>query len=453
MTYEQLFKQMPQWFNDMFSYDLRHSRKQWDIHSLAEIDKSMNDLKEEGKESKFYNMPIVNRFINGGNAYHILFLGTIERLEIVNEMVRDSSLSYFDVAQFIMAEPEDRSLKFDPIRVLKTFIKESPMTIKDFLIKYSHHAQGRVTYSIRDHVAQMLGKTNIGNDLTTDFFQVPEERTLYIELGQDKIESLPIIVSTSNNTDGLPETLLKEDSEPLEGFYVSSRYETFEQAQHRESLSHYTNKNGFKTHTEILIDAFGAGFSHLKTISLLFHGRVTKDNEVEELLNTGFSFVDFHIPVYEGEEREINLQKLIDVHFDLWRETYDWSDNFFNNQKELTSLAIVSLLYINSTEFREKVIPFKELKEKVDTISAKKRRKLETKLSHAVDRIYIGHSESEADVDHKTGSKVRLHYRRGHFKGQRYGKGNQLKKVIWIKPTLVGKDKTEEPILKNKVYT
>lgn len=42
-------------------------------------------------------------------------------------------------------------------------------------------------------------------------------------------------------------------------------------------------------------------------------------------------------------------------------------------------------------------------------------------------------------TDFKTGKKLRTHWRRGHWRNQKYGPiGNEEKKLIWIQPTIVG---------------
>lgn len=42
------------------------------------------------------------------------------------------------------------------------------------------------------------------------------------------------------------------------------------------------------------------------------------------------------------------------------------------------------------------------------------------------------------DVPAVAGSKVRMHWRRGHFRQQPYGPNHTLRKTIWIEPTLIG---------------
>lgn len=107
-----------------------------------------------------------------------------------------------------------------------------------------------------------------------------------------------------------------------------------------------------------------------------------------------------------------------------------------------------TLLYLNSEQARTSEV-FEEhaLRERLTRVKGGKRAKLERQLGRAYDRIVVGslaNNPIEAPA-HATDSRVRSHWRRGHFRSQPCGEGSAQRKLIWIQPALIGADELAGP--------
>ncbi|MBC8737383.1 hypothetical protein F6X40_11265 [Paraburkholderia sp. UCT31] len=108
---------------------------------------------------------------------------------------------------------------------------------------------------------------------------------------------------------------------------------------------------------------------------------------------------------------------------------------------EAVKLVAKSLLYIGLPDARRALKPErKELEESLNRLkSGGKRAKAARKLVRAYDYVLIEAprdpvKSGEAGGDGRT---VKAHWRRGHYRLQRYGAQNALKKLILLRPTLV----------------
>ena len=79
---------------------------------------------------------------------------------------------------------------------------------------------------------------------------------------------------------------------------------------------------------------------------------------------------------------------------------------------------------------------------KISELGQKKKGKAERKLQKLYDRIIVGPASSEVQENNlqEHDGYIRPHMRRGHFRSQRHGSGNLLKKVIFVAPVLVRAD-------------
>ena len=87
-------------------------------------------------------------------------------------------------------------------------------------------------------------------------------------------------------------------------------------------------------------------------------------------------------------------------------------------------------IFGHPTELNKKIETTKEIKgQQVSNV------KSDDKLRHV--RL-VGYKIKKR-TDYRTGKKIRAHWRRGHWRNQKYGTaGNEIKKLIWIQPTIVG---------------
>lgn len=86
--------------------------------------------------------------------------------------------------------------------------------------------------------------------------------------------------------------------------------------------------------------------------------------------------------------------------------------------------------------------------------SNNEKKKIENKITNfGFSKInFVGNSfkNSKNQSKDETG-ELSPHWRRGHWRNQPYGENLKLSKLIWIKPTIVNKDKGE--VIKGHIYT
>jgi hypothetical protein len=111
--------------------------------------------------------------------------------------------------------------------------------------------------------------------------------------------------------------------------------------------------------------------------------------------------------------------------------------------KEVIEFAVKALLYINSDDAtRDKVMELSDLKmAERRTQNKAKKRKLQRRMARASDYVNIGFKGDLSHMHENEGGVKSAHWRRGHFREQRFGKGRVESKIIWLQPTMVGRNK------------
>ncbi len=114
------------------------------------------------------------------------------------------------------------------------------------------------------------------------------------------------------------------------------------------------------------------------------------------------------------------------------------------------SLATNCLLYLTTkesdvTEHYPVDLPI-HLKSKLEKANTK--RKKEVAKSEILERgftkiKYVGYKIRGTQQKENTSKEVSVHWRRGHWRNQKYGKNLTQSKLVWIMPTIVNKEKGE----------
>lgn len=111
--------------------------------------------------------------------------------------------------------------------------------------------------------------------------------------------------------------------------------------------------------------------------------------------------------------------------------------------RQSITLIVNALYYLESVGTDRTARPGRDTPPAVDAEWAKatpaKRRKLRSNLTrdgYAV--VYLMGRELAGAGGPRTGSEMRAHWRRGHWRNQPHGPGRSEVKRIWLKPTLVG---------------
>lgn len=108
--------------------------------------------------------------------------------------------------------------------------------------------------------------------------------------------------------------------------------------------------------------------------------------------------------------------------------------------RRVVSLASKALLYLNIPDIRR--IDHRGHSDLVRAAPPKdpvKRRKYEQRIRGTFDRIVVGPTWEEVGFGSESESTSRkAHFRRGHFRNQAFGIGLSQRRLIWVRPTVVG---------------
>ncbi|TPG59938.1 hypothetical protein [Ewingella americana] len=285
---------------------------------------------------------------------------------------------------------------------------------------YFFHGNGALV-TVRPGTLSDLQETDLGKDIPSTFFYAPFPTT-YLHLDDANL-SLPHIVN--NEVSGIHK---------LVGIYV---IET--------SASHIVAPN---EQVKSKIQYLGLDANKpVRILDIMFVGK-PKAHISDDATYT--------ITLYMQDEREYTMGEVINRHIQYYSEkvinpnypTRDMSDVEAGTFAQNLDLLAKILLFINcEREDGHKFVQKKDLTEfnkKFAGLGQKKQAKLAGKNRNLYDTIIIGSQTSvihEAKTqmgsgDPKTSRKA--HWRRGHFRNQRYGEGNSKVKVILIKAALIG---------------
>ena len=158
--------------------------------------------------------------------------------------------------------------------------------------------------------------------------------------------------------------------------------------------------------------------------------------------------------IYLPENYKYSLEYLLKKHIEFYTEKENSEGAFAPLGKKTGTIPeenlvlfgnsfnaiVASLLFLNS---REPI--FEETKEYTEAMAAanrkspSKRRKYVESAMVKVNRTFVGDkspSTSEGSTENEKRT-ISSHWRRGHYRTQRFGESNLKTKLIWIKPTIV----------------
>lgn len=124
----------------------------------------------------------------------------------------------------------------------------------------------------------------------------------------------------------------------------------------------------------------------------------------------------------------------------------------------LVSYLAKVFLYLGMKEARvHKSLDHSELEERLARVELKKRGKLQRRLTRLYDKIVVGPNQLPQDLAAAAGQApagVTPHWRRGHFRMQVHGPASKLRKLLFIRPTLVAAHQlTQSGALAPKSYS
>ncbi|PHR49846.1 MAG: hypothetical protein COA32_01545 [Fluviicola sp.] len=297
------------------------------------------------------------------------------------------------------------------------------------------YQNGKNIFSFSKDLLTILEKTDV-SEITPDFFHLPYD-IFYVSLK-------PLNLKISKYSD-----------EVIEGVYIDHNY---------------WNPSG--EHPEGYCDLSFRFVGDFKEIFLNFIPNVnsrlsinTKKEEVQFIESPlgNFWTVWFWFEKEEGRE---NVKQAVDYFLEGLREEVFPKDNntkvtdyeldFYNSTVELLTntinLVINCMLYLSQpqekTDIEEKYptnLPHNFDKKLKFAKTVKEQKKLDGKIEQlGFTKIkYVGQSfkHNNQYLFDDTNHNTQPHWRRGHWRNQKYGEKLTLKKAIWIMPTIVNKEK------------
>jgi hypothetical protein len=311
----------------------------------------------------------------------------------------------------------------------------------DFSSWSSWNRMGRNIFSFSNDLLLMLEKTDV-NDISFDMFSLPYDN-FYLSL-----KSLELYANSENRNliDGVYIHLEKSE---MEAIPKSERYPKM-------------GDEYYEPEYKLLIYFHFVGdfddFIKDKPDEVIF------DEDIMLSWNYALSFPKYEDFITVGDTIDQEIEK-------FESQVYRNFPNNENKREKISSeykvfidktirVLINSLLFLSqpkekltSEQKYPKDLPF-NFNRKLNFAKTKKQKeKIEKKINETgfSKILYFGNSENRNINEFNESHRKTLHWRRGHWRKQPFGKDLQSNRLIWIKPVLI--NKTEENILpKGHVY-
>lgn len=282
-----------------------------------------------------------------------------------------------------------------------------------------HKALDGVIMQTTDALEELLAHTDIHDTLPASLLRLPYP-TVYLECGQNRHHA-------HYQVHHLDQTL------PLEGIYLSEGW---------LSLDRYTVSDEYR---EIFGISDGGRYRVIDVCAV--GSPIDLDNAYDD------AWRYFTIPIVRDDESiasildkleqftRVHAGKMAGVPLDVVKE----------ETSNILHYVMKAMLYLGSSEIRQDWNrEHTEAMERIKRVAPKKQAKLRRQAARAYDRIVVGPTRIEGAPEQSGGRTRAAHVRRGHFRSQRFGQGLAETKVIWIAPTFVNKDLSNQ--LQRKGY-
>jgi hypothetical protein len=284
---------------------------------------------------------------------------------------------------------------------------------RKYILAYGHIIfwHGRNIFETPPNLVRLLSKTEVDNVRFRDILLPYQE--MYIHFGEVKD-----IVYDVNRID-----------QNLEKYYLEGAY-VMDCGTYFDFITCYKSpKDDFSQQTNALYDDRLQAFEF------------SLDCDDPENDTVGKCFIDF------VSERDRMLEEYRCDEIASGDKSGEFAMEFAIISKSI-KLILNTICYINAFRNDVKVTSTNEqatelLRQLEQTKKSRKRTKITQKLSKlSYSRIHLLGQNLQNEYERlSTGREVEPHWRRGHWRNQPYGKGLLETKLIWIKPTIIRKDK------------
>ena len=125
-----------------------------------------------------------------------------------------------------------------------------------------------------------------------------------------------------------------------------------------------------------------------------------------------------------------------------------------DDMRSFVSYVVKVFLYLTLKDARR--VPhceFSEMQRRIQGVGTKKRGKLAQRMASLYDGIVVGPTALASPSSNATSTNtVTPHWRRGHFRMQAHGPGNQLRKLIFVAPLLVHAERLSDQTPRPRSY-
>lgn len=278
----------------------------------------------------------------------------------------------------------------------------SGVTGVSFLSARYQMNRGRM-FTLDDELVSMLQNTDIGADLPISTLVIPYP-VVYVQLGKLR-----------DGRSGYLKDRLTGDH-VIEGAYIASVSDSIDGRIMEIGITCAPNENSSNLYDD-----------HVEWLSIIVNETDTIEEAVKKVHSMGrLVGKDENITIPRGPE----------------------SAELIKRHTATIELLLKSLLYINLPEVRKSMVDegTQAIMKVNRAVSGAHKRKAKKAARSAYDTILIlppvSHTPGAANSD---GRSVSAHWRRGHFRNQRYGEKLSLSKIVWIQPVLV--NFSEETVL------
>ncbi len=308
---------------------------------------------------------------------------------------------------------------------------------------------GRNIFEVSNSLRQLLENTDVGNIRFYDF-KLPY-KTVYFHFGELKGIEYPIECYEEKfdayladkfdfNTDDEEDEYYVNKKFLLEGAFVSITRENCIDIQ----LCFKDPLDNFSENQNIVNDHRFPSFDFTLSFGSSENGNATNDSDVT-FNNSTVIFSDiWDNEATIGEIQYEKLNRLINEPENCG--DFEWKEYVLMDRS--LKLIVNCICYLNFSDNDIKISTTNDqATDIIDQIQKTKKSQLRNKLNEKLSKLsyskihLLGGRLNKYFINNETGNELDPHWRRGHWRNQPFGKKLSESKLIWIKPTIVRKDK------------
>lgn len=366
--------------------------------------------------------PLRNMLV-GLNPFQVMF-GSLSAQEAafvlvhVIESLANPKIPFDKTVAFLIKEVESvKDIVEDKFSEQTKGAQRNTGVIMNLVGPHRFFLQGKPMFLVEQSLCEGLVHTNFGMNTPSQYLRSPLPYC-YIEFGDKR----DLDVFVFNEMSGLHQ---------VEGVYISE----------------YPHDERMQSHLMAFLEArnaFDPKSANVRYIELEFTGTpIGKEHALDD--------ATFNISLVIDDDAMLTVEEIYQLHVEYYQEMQETNllfkatridDTTAQCFKPLLELLIKCLIFINcDLSTQVKVLDRTALEKQLNGLkNPAKRRKLQRKINSSKDYILVTSKDKleYSSSPSSDSSKVSAHWRRGHFRNQRYGEEFSKTKILWIQPALIG---------------